>query len=206
MKNKIFRKTILVDHVKWGFDPDMVLHFYFHYKPFPGQTCKERDKERERRESYRSTRSHPSIGTAIYLAPPPRSHHHRRPIHPDWSHPTEDRSTRTNHTQIDPSKITSPQIDCTPLRSHHFRPIHPKLISSASSLPMTDLVALLLLPITDLVALSSLPITQTDLSLSLHFWSLSLPPSLSFDRMVEFNKWCCFDFCFFKFIDWNFLL
>ena len=52
MENKIFRKTISVDRVKYGFDPEMVLNFYFHYKPFPGQTRKEKDRERERRESY----------------------------------------------------------------------------------------------------------------------------------------------------------
>ena len=131
MENKIFRKTISVDHVKLGFDPKMVLHFYFHYKPFPGQTRKERDREREKRElpihpiaPQHQRCQHLSTGIAIYLAPPSRS--------------------------------------------HHPRPIHPKPISLA-----------LLLPMTDLITLSSLPITQTNLSLSLHFWSLSLPPSLS---------------------------
>ena len=44
------------------------------------------------------------------------------------------------------------------------------------------------------------------LSLSLNFWSLSLPPSLSLTKLFEFNEWFCFDFCFFKFIYWNFLL
>ena len=87
MENKIFRKTISVDHVKLGFDPKMVLHFYFHYKPFPGQTRKERDRERERRESYRSTRSHPSTSAASTSAPalPYISHHHRDRITPDQS-------------------------------------------------------------------------------------------------------------------------
>ena len=124
----------------------MVLHFYFHFKPFLDQTRKERYRERERKKrELLIHRSHPSTGAAIYLAPPPRSHHHRRLIHPDQSHPTEDRSTQTN-----PPKIASPQTDP----------------------PKTDLIGAIAfssLPITELVAFSSLPITQTDLSLSLHF-------------------------------------
>ena len=56
MENKIFCKTISVDHVKYGFDSEMVLHFYFHYKPFPGQTRKERDREGERRDHWRAKR------------------------------------------------------------------------------------------------------------------------------------------------------
>ena len=47
---------------------------------------------------------------------------------------------------------------------------------------------------------------STYLSLSLNFWSLSIPPSLSLTELFEFNEWCYFDFCFFKFIYWNFLL
>ena len=109
MENKIFRKTISVDHVKLGFDPKMVLHFYFHYKPFPGQTRKERDREREKRElpihpiaPQHQRCQHLNTGITIYLAPPPRSHHHWRPIHPDRSHPnrsTEDRITPDRSTQ-----------------------------------------------------------------------------------------------------------
>ena len=31
--------------------------------------------------------------------------------------------------------------------------------------------------------------------------SITLSSSLSqFDRIVEFNEWCCFDFCFVKFV------
>ena len=44
------------------------------------------------------------------------------------------------------------------------------------------------------------------LSLSPNFWSLSLPPSLSLIELFEFGEWFCFDFCFFKFIYWNFQL
>ena len=165
MENKIFCKTISVDRVKYGFDLKMVLHFYFHYKLFSGQTCKERDRERERRESYWSTQT----------APPRLIAPHRRLIHLDRSHP--DRSTKDRITQI----------DRIPSRSHHHRrPIHPKPISLMPSLPMTDLVALL-----------SLLMTHDQ---SLHFppFLISLSSSLSqFDRMVEFNEWCCFDFFFF---------
>ena len=65
----------------------------------------QRERERERRESYRFTqnRSHPSTGAAIYLAPPPRSYNHRRPIHQDRS--TEDRITPD---QSHPTEIASP--------------------------------------------------------------------------------------------------
>ena len=98
MENKIFRKTILADRVKWGFDPEMVLHFYFHYKPFSGQTRKERDRERERRESYRST------DRTLTPVPPYISHHHRRPIHRRSHHPRpiaphRDRITLDRSTQ-----------------------------------------------------------------------------------------------------------
>ena len=46
-----------------------------------------------------------------------------------------------------------------------------------------------------------------DRSLPFPQFLITLSSSLSqFDRIVEFNEWCCFDFCFFKFIYWNFLL
>ena len=95
--------------------------FLFHYKPFPGQTRKERDKERERRESYRSTRSHPSIGATSTpaSAPPYILHHHRDRI------TTEDRSTQTDRT---PPKTDPPEpITPRPIhrRSHHPRSIAP---------------------------------------------------------------------------------
>ena len=124
MENKIFCKTISVNHVKYGFDPEMVLNFYFHYKPFPSQKHKERDRERERRESYRSTRSHPSTGTAIYLAPPLRSHHHRRPIHPDRLHPTKIAS---------PLKTNPPKTDLIGAVVTHDRSRLPLVVSHDQS-------------------------------------------------------------------------
>ena len=129
----------------------------------------QRERERERRESYWSTRSHPSTSAAIYLAPPLISHHHRRPIHPDRSHPTKDRSTE-DHITLDRShriEIASPQtdppkIDLIGVVVTHDQSCHPLIVTHHH-----------------LVTFLSLPITQIDLSLSLHFWSLSLPPSLS---------------------------
>ena len=109
MENKIFGKNISVDCVFYGFDPEIGLHFYFHYKPFSGLRCAKR--ERERRESYRSTQnwSQPSTGAASTptLAPPYISHHHRDRI------TIEDRSTQIDHTQTDPPKIASPQTNHT---------------------------------------------------------------------------------------------
>ena len=123
MENKIFRKTISVDHVKLGFDPKMVLHFYFHYKPFPSQTRKERDREREKEERV--------------IDPPDRTPAPTTPVH------------QCRHISRTTTEIASPlKTDYTPPRLHHPRPIHPKPISSALSLPMTDLVTLLSLPIT----------------------------------------------------------
>ena len=111
----------------------------------------QREREREERVTHRVNQLQPSNGVASTPAPSPtsRSHHH-------W-----DRTPNRSH----------------PSRSHHHRRlIHPKPISSASSLPMTDLVTLSSLPMTDLVSILS---PMTDLSFSLNFWSLSLPPSLS---------------------------
>ena len=82
MENKIFRKTISVDRVKYGFDPKMVLHFYFHYKPFPSQTRKKRDREREKEEIIELTPLTPILS----LTSPPiteLTHSHRaQPLDP----------------------------------------------------------------------------------------------------------------------------
>ena len=99
----------------------MVLHFYFHFKPFSSQTCKERDRERERRKSYQSTnrtlalaspapqhqrrhisRTTTEIASQPKIDPPRPIAPHRRPIHLDRSHPnrsTEDRITPDRSTQ-----------------------------------------------------------------------------------------------------------
>ena len=64
----------------------------------------------------------PTIGAAIYLSPPPRSHHHRRPIHPNQSteylitpyRSTEDCITldRSHPTEIaSPSKTDPPETN-----------------------------------------------------------------------------------------------
>ena len=45
MENRIFRKSISIDHVFYGFDSEIGLHFYFHFKPFLDS-----DAQREREE------------------------------------------------------------------------------------------------------------------------------------------------------------
>ena len=50
MENKIFRKSISVDRVFYGLDPEIGLHFYFHYKPFPGLKRAKREIKREKEE------------------------------------------------------------------------------------------------------------------------------------------------------------
>ena len=125
MENKIFRKSISVDRVFYGFDPEIGLHFYFHYKPFPGL----RRAKRERKK------------TELPIHPKPIAPQHRR-----------------CHLDRTTTKI-APQTNCTPPRSHHHRRlIHPKSISSAPSLPMTDLVSISS-PMTDLVAHDPWPIS-----------------------------------------------
>ena len=151
MENKIFRKSISIDRVFYGFDLEIGLHFYFYYKPFPGPRRAKRGRGREKEERVTDP---PKTDCTPAPVPAYISHHHRDRI------TTEDRSTQT-----DPPKIASPQTDRTPLRSHHHRrPIHPKPISSAPS------------------SRSRRPWPMTDLSLSLHFLSLSLPRSLSLTK------------------------
>ena len=117
----------------------------------------QREREREERVTHRVNQLQPSNGVASTPAPSPtsRSHHH-------W-----DRTPNRSH----------------PSRSHHHRRlIHPKPISSALSLPMTDLVALSSLPITHHWSRCPLVVTH-HLDRSLPFppllITLSLPPSLS---------------------------
>ena len=68
MENRIFRKTISVDRVFYGFDPENILHFYFHYKWFSNSDA-QRERERARRETRES-----EIGLA-----PSSSNHHPKP-------------------------------------------------------------------------------------------------------------------------------
>ena len=155
----------------------------------------------------------PSTGAAIYLSPPPRFHHHRRPIHPnqstedlitpyrstedcitlDWSHPIEIAS---------PSKTDPPETNIISAVVTHDRSRRPFIITHDRSYHPFDLVITHDRSCLNLVNhdQSRRLWPMTDLSLSLHFLSLSLPPSLNL------IKWCCFYFCFFKFIYWNFLL
>ena len=69
MENKIFWKSISVDHVFYGFDPEIGLHFYFHYKPFSGlrRAKRERERERERRSPHSLTHTELSLTPILSL-------------------------------------------------------------------------------------------------------------------------------------------
>ena len=139
MENKIFRKSISVDRVFYGFDPEIGLYFYFLYKPFLGLRRAKRERGRER-ERERVT-DPPKTDRTPASAPPSRSHHHRdRTL--DQSHPTEIASS---------SKTDPPKIDLFSVIVTHDR--------------------------------SRRPWPVTDLSLSLNFWLLSLPPSLNLTEL-----------------------
>ena len=114
MENKIFRKNISFDHVFYGFDPEIGLHFYFHYKPFPGLWERERSPPSLLSHTILSILSHthfspiahlsigeskPSIGEIA-----PRTH---PPIDPPSEWPTP---RSTHHLQIDPPR---PPASCT---------------------------------------------------------------------------------------------
>ena len=68
MKNKIFQKIISIDSVFYTFDPEIGLHFYFPYKPFPNWRAKrERERERERRDHSLTHSLHPLPHTELHL-------------------------------------------------------------------------------------------------------------------------------------------
>ena len=49
MENIIFKKNISFDYKYYGFDPEIVLHFYFHSKKISNSDAqRERERERER--------------------------------------------------------------------------------------------------------------------------------------------------------------
>ena len=112
-ENKIFHKTISIDRVKYAFDPKMVLHFYFHYKSFPGLRRAKRERERVReRVRERESRDHLTHSSLTRYSPssltrtPLRSHIQAsasRILAPARSHhkPT---NRSTHHLQIDPPR------------------------------------------------------------------------------------------------------
>ena len=130
MENKIFRKSISVNRVFYGFDPKIGLHFYFHYKPFSGLRRAKRERERERKLSIHPKliapqhRRHHISRTTTKIASPPkidppklihrRLHHprpiapHRRPIHLDRSHPNRSTEDRITPDRLHPIEIASP--------------------------------------------------------------------------------------------------
>ena len=107
----------------YGFDSEIILHFYFHFKPFPVLRRAEREREREREREERSpqhwrvaTQHRRELQSHIQA---PASHtlaSARAPI----AHPSTD--------ELHPSsgEIVTPQHR---LNCHHPRPIHPKPIS-----------------------------------------------------------------------------
>ena len=68
MENKIFWKSISVDHVFYGFDLEIGLHFYFHYKPFPGLRRTKREKEREREREEITSLTHTELSLTPILS------------------------------------------------------------------------------------------------------------------------------------------
>ena len=156
---------------------------------------RERERERKKRElpihliAPQHRRSHISRTTTEIASPsktdPPRSiAPHQRPIHRRSHHP---RPIAPHWDRITPDRSTQ--------NRSHWRRRHPWPISSPSHCYPS--------PSRHLLVITHHP----DRSLPFPPFLITLSSSLSqFDRTVEFNEWCCFDFCFFKFIDWNFLL
>ena len=95
-----------------------------HFRVLDAQREKEREREREKKERVTDRTPAPSTGAAIYLSPPPRSHYHRRLIHPNQS--TEDLFTQDR----------SIEDRITPDRSH---PIEIASLSKTDP-PKTDLI------------------------------------------------------------------
>ena len=156
MENKIFRKNISVDCVFYGFDPEIGLHFYFHYKPFPSLRRAKRERERERER----VTDPPKIDRTLAPAPPSRSHHHRDRTPPRLHH----------HWRL---------IRPKPISLALLLPMANLITLSISSLPMIDLVSILTLPMTDLVSISS---PMTDL-VAHDPWPISPFPSI-FDHSL----------------------
>ena len=186
-----------------------------------------RERERARRESRESeldrTRLHHH----------PRSHHRPNPKS-HWSRrtPAPQRSRHRDRTQIASPRscrhyhpldqtlivsILAPQTQ-TPIRGPPSRRRSPSHLYNTRSTSLQTHLPFLLFSHTDAGPRSRRrdrrpwPTYDRSLSfsiylyLSLNFWSLSLPPSLNLIELFEFKEWLCFDFCFFMFIYWNFLL
>ena len=71
MENKILWKSISIDRVFYGFDLEIGLHFYFHYKPFPSLRHAKRERERKRELPIAQTNRNPAMA-------PPTPQHHRQ--------------------------------------------------------------------------------------------------------------------------------
>ena len=111
----------------------------------------------------------------------------------------------TNHRTRTPTPDRTTEIapQITSLRSRRCRPLD-QLSSSQSRCRLKPIIAW---PVSSPMT-HPWPISLF-LSLPLPFsqFTITLSSSLSqFDRIFEFNEWFCSNFCFFKFIYWNFLL
>ena len=116
----------------------------------------QREREKEERvinppKTDRTQAPAPSTGVAIYLSPPPRSHHHRRPIHPNQStedlitpyRSTEDRITldRSHPTEIaSPSKTDPHETNLIGVVVTHDRSHRPFIVTHDRSYRPLDLV------------------------------------------------------------------
>ena len=168
------------------------------------------DAQREREREERVTDS-PKTDRIPALAPPYISHHHRDRI------TTEDRSTEDRITpdQSHPTEIASPPKTDPPKTNligavvTHDWSHRPLVVTHNRSCHPLDLVVTHDKSRLNLIThdRSRRPWPMTDLSLSLNFLSLSLPPSPSLIELWSLmNGFVLIFVVFFKFIYWNFLL
>ena len=69
MENIIFKKNISFDYKYYGFDPEIVLHFYFHFKKFPNSDA-QRERERKKRSLVLSLTSSSTLSLMPNAADP----------------------------------------------------------------------------------------------------------------------------------------
>ena len=117
MENKFFWKNMSFDCVFWGFDLEIGLHIYFHFKPFPDSSDTQRERERERRKklAHSVTPIHPHKSKHQQVAP---QHRRDRATNPPPDRPTSSTgeiAPRT-HEPIDP-----PNEWPTPRSTHHLQ-------------------------------------------------------------------------------------
>ena len=147
-ENRIFRKIKSVWPKFYSFDPKMVLHFHFTFKPFPGHAQKrERARERKssainhshRSSSLRVTPSSPHLRSFTVVRSPSQTQTHGEfsfhgwPLYTSNPHPSPHLTSPhltppPIHTQVRSTHLTSPH----PTSNPHTSPIH---IPSNSDMP-----------------------------------------------------------------------